>query len=385
MKLSQSAWEFPFETFSGTPWSKQAKGAGTFSTGKSFQHQATSPQTQVECIAWLRFPLRRKDFRRGKRRSTYNSLQPVANVYLLTLISIYYYTCSFRHNPIILFCDALIFHQTIRFTMNLLSWRCSGFCEALARIRNRLMHALNGNTTQTTPPVIISLETSLQLDVPINSQHNLPIFKLSRNFLLEQRPSSQTSFPNECPNQSLPFLAPRPTYRTGHRSSRFSSSTQAKHWYHKKKLKVLKDLRPFRHPQNSIQTVKPTPPPRGTPGVASATNKECKPLSHPTSSSSLGRGTRVRGESRRQYRRWRQLLRGNIGPQAPDNALARGGMSLKAVKRQCRQGTRMAKLFKQLVQRKTPNNKQTKLQPPIETPISVGCNQKQMLGSIVSH
>ena len=370
--------------------SQKAKGAGFFSTGKSFQHQATSPQTQVECIAWLRYPIRRKDFRRGKRRSTYTSLQPVASVYLITLLSFYYFTCSFRHNPIIILCDTLIFHHTLKRAVTLVGWGHSGFGEVLARIRNSLMHALNGNTTQTTPPVIISLETSVQFDVPATHQNNLPVFKLSRNFLLEQRASSQTNI-EETPNQSLPFLAPRPTYRTGHRSSRFSTSTHAKHWYHKKKFRVLKDSRPFRHPQNSIQTVKPTPPPRGTPGVASATNKECKPLSHPNSSSSLGRGT-VRRESRRQYRRWRQLLRGNIGPQAPDNALARGGMSLKAVKRQCRQGTRMAKLFKQLVQRKTPSNKQTNLQPPLTTPpmlygtkLRVAAQNVQSLAELLKH
>ena len=230
--------------------SKLAKGVGAFSTGKSFQHQATSPQTQVECIAWLRLPLRRKDFRRGKRRSTHISLQPVASVYLIILISIYYYTCSFRHNPIIWFFDALILRNTLRCSMSLVNGGFSGFFEVLARFRNKLMHALNRNTTQTTPPVIISLETSLQFDSPSKPNNTFPIFKLSRNLLLEQRPSSQTNLNHEHPNHSLLFLVPRPNFRTGHRSSRFSSSTHAKHWYHKKKLKVLKDLRPFRHPQN---------------------------------------------------------------------------------------------------------------------------------------
>ena len=67
-------------------------------------------------------------------------------------------------------------------------------------------------------------------------------------------------------------------------------------------------------------------------------------------------------------------------------------MSLKAVKRQCRQGTRMAKLFKQLVQRKTPNNKQTKLQPPMTTPpmlygtrLRVAAQNVQSLAELLKH
>ena len=53
------------------------------------------------------------------------------------------------------------------------------------------MHCLNGNTNQTTPPIILSLslDSLLPVDTITPNHHNdLPVFKLSRNFLLEQGP-----------------------------------------------------------------------------------------------------------------------------------------------------------------------------------------------------
>ena len=232
------------------------------------------------------------------------------------------------------------------------------------------MHAMNGNAVhQTTPPAIINLEQLLELPLPLDSNNaGLPVFKLSRNFLLECRPPRMENPTSKDEGLSLPILAKRPSFRKGLRGSKYFPDQHVKHWFHKKQFKAFKDTRPIRHPKNSIKTAGPTPPPGGTPGVASATNKECLPQSLPTFSSSSGRGTRVRRERRRQYRRWRQLLRGTIGPQVPDNTLARGGQSLKAVKRLRRQGQRMATIFKHLILRKTPGNKQIKLQPSLTTP-----------------
>ena len=290
---------------------------------------------------------------------------------------ILYYTYRFRSNIIIILCDALIINHTLKLTLygmlctakslrylaararNQLMHALNGniptmatppqglyrtqfssyqgtsfpqshpytFEEVLARTRNALMHALNGNAVhQTTPPTIINLEQMLGLSAPPNSNNSdLPVFKLSRNFFLECRPPFHEHPTPKDEGLSLPFLAKRPTFRKGLRGSKYFPNQHVKHWFRKRQFKTLKDKRPIRHPQNSIQTAGPTPPPGGTPGVASATNKECLPQSLPISSSSLGRGTRVRRERRRQYRQWRQLLRGTIEPQVPDNTLARGG------------------------------------------------------------
>ena len=188
----------------------------------------------------------------------------------------YYYTCHCRSNPMIILCDALILKSTFNACYSLLISSGTSFLEVVARCRNHMMHCLNGNTNQTTPPVILSLDSLISSEQSTQSQNNnLPIFKLSRNFLLEHRPPSKVHTPSELCN-ILPTLRPRPSFRKGLGGSTYFSGTNVKHWYHRKKFRPFKDLRPIRHPS--------TPPPGGTPGVASATNKECSPRSLPMSS-----------------------------------------------------------------------------------------------------
>ena len=67
-------------------------------------------------------------------------------------------------------------------------------------------------------------------------------------------------------------------------------------------------------------------------------------------------------------------------------------MSLKAVKRLRHQGERMATIFKHLVIRKTPNNKQSKFQPNMTTPpliygtsLRIATQNVQSLAELLKH
>ena len=201
------------------------------------------------------------------------NLQHTASIYLVTLVTIYYYACPIRSNPIIIICDALIVSTVLHtFSLFVISPGTS-FLEVVAGCGNHTMHCLNGNTNQTTPPIILSLslDSLLPVDTITPNHHNdLPVFKLSRNFLLEQGPPKIVHPPTELGN-NFPLLMPRPSFRKGVRGSRYNSGNNVKHWYRRKKLNILKDSRPLRCPLNSQQSVTLTPPPGGTPGVASAT------------------------------------------------------------------------------------------------------------------
>ena len=312
--------------------STQAKGSGTFSSFRS-SHQATPPQAQSDFINWFRQPIRRKDYRRISKKRSVSFPSHISSVYLISLIVIFYYTYRFRSNIIIVLCDALILSHTLKLTFygtlcatkslrdlaasvrNHLMHALNGniptmatppqmtynpqfyssqgstssqshlhtFQEVLARARNTLMHAMNGNAVhQTTPPTIINLEQLLELPLPLDSNNaGLPVFKLSRNFLLECRPPRTENPTPQYEGLSLPILAKRPSFRKGLRGSKYFPDQHVKHWFHKKQFKTFKDTRPIRHPKNSIQTAGPTPPPGGTPGVASATNKSVCPNPSP--------------------------------------------------------------------------------------------------------
>ena len=144
---------------------------------------------------------------------------------------------------------------------------------------------------------------------------------------------------------------------------------------------------------HQAQSDTPTPPPRGAPGSASAESKECMPNAPPPHPPSLGKGTRVRRLRRQLYRQWRQLVKGNILPTAPDNALVKGGQSLRAVKRYHQQGHTTARAFKHLILRyKQKEGKQRQQQPllttpplPYGTPIRIATQNVQSMAELLKH
>ena len=121
--------------------------------------------------------------------------------------------------------------------------------------------------------------------------------------------------------------------------------------------------------------------------------KECLPHTYPIPSPSLGRGARLRRLRRQLYRQWRQTVKGTTPPIAPDNALVKGKLSLKAVKRYRQTGVRTARMFKHLILRKDrEEGKQLQQKPclttppiPYSTPIRVGTQNAQSMAELLKH
>ena len=340
----------------------------------------------AKSIGWDRTPIRRKQHRRATKRPPRNfSISPILTVYLVTLITMHYYTTPNRCSPEIILADSLIVYAVATSAIQKIAQH-SPRVDCLYDNWNKYMHALNGNIPQTTPPRRLCLNNLIpdtaQRAIPrpeptLSTNHlapspptHLPEFKLSRNFLLSCRPATQTDLSVPA-LENLPIIKSTPKYRSGRRVGRFSRATSAKTFYHSRPPRHFKGTRQDRrsptHFSNSnlAPNVKPTPPPGGTPGSASAESKECTALTVPTRFLSSGRGARVRRERRRQFRRWRQLVKGTIQPKAPDNALVRGQLSLKAVKGYRRKGVRTAKIFKNLVLRPQEEKHANKVHKPL--------------------
>ena len=373
-----------------------------------FSHQITQPNQVVFAkeIGWDRSPVRRKRLRRMRRTPTnfrFKFKAPLhsrsflaKHVLFITLCTVLYFTTPVRDSPLIVAMDPLITYYTLQPLVE--AFYKTGFY--LSHIlRNKLQHILNGNHTSATPPQKITLDDLIPVPTQADScldnlfdQH----FKLSRNYLLQCSPSLGTSLHN--PSSPLPTLTTRPKGRSGRRVTRFVCSTHTRTQYHRRLHRQFKGQRLSCRPQplfsqNSARTDLPTPPPGGTPGSASAESKECKPHTHPKQPLSSGRGARLRRLRRQLYRQWRQALKGNISPVAPDNALVKGKLSLKAVKRYRQTGTRAAKMFKQLVLRKErEEGKKLKQKAPLATPhipyatpIRVGTQNVQSMAELLKH
>ena len=340
----------------------------------------------AKSIGWDRTPIRRNQHRRTTKRppSTLN-ISPILTVYSVALITLHYYTSPNRCSPEIILAEALIVYTVATSTIQTIAKHSPSVNSQYANW-NKYMRALNGNIPQTTPPRRLCLADllpdAIQRAIPqpeptlnTNSIASLPPsqfpeFKLSRNFLLSCRPATKVDF--SVPEiENLPILKSTPKYRSGRRLGRFSRATWAKTFYHSRPPRRFKGIRQFRRSQtlfsnsNLAPNAKPTPPPRGTPGSASAESKECTAHTVPTRFLSSGRGARVRRERRRQFRRWRQLVKGTIQPKAPDNALVRGQLSLKAVKGYRRKGVCTAKIFKNLVLRPQGEKHAKKVHKPL--------------------
>ena len=90
------------------------------------------------------------------------------------------------------------------------------------------------------------------------------------------------------------------------------------------------------------------------------------------------------------YRQWRRLSRGNIRPEVPGNALARGGLPLKAVQRYKQEAGNNAKAFRKLVLApKSHRNKQSvhTTTPPVDygAPFRIGTQNVQGMAELLKH
>ena len=219
----------------------------------------------------------------------------------------------------------------------------AGFLLVTQRARNSLMHALVGNKD----------EEHNANNIEDFFEHRI---KLSRNALLGMRTSGYTA------DFTPPRLQPTPrAKRTGDRVE-IPTATGQKIYRSRRRTKPRRSGRIRRISLGAANS--PAPPQRGTPGVTSLTNQECKPQLPPK-----GRGSRARCQRRRLYRQWRRLSRGIIPPQASGRPLVSQGNPLKAAQR-CDKNTR-AKLFRRLVleqshpRKKDPHHKVKLATPPI--------------------
>ena len=358
-----------------------------------FSCQATPPNKLAlpEFLSWDRTPIRRKQHRRKpkKSRSRVTPSNHSSNLFLVTLVVAHYYLGSIRSSPDIIFSDAIIVYTSIKFAFSITK-KLSFFLSS--KFLNKMAHIINGNHDPTSAPTIISLDSLIPEEDPLTQLFSQRT-QLSRHFLLQQRP------PITSGDNLLPITSHRPLVRSGRRYTRYNPVTKVKTFYHSRLPRHFPGKRlsrlPFSELMNSdqAQSDTPTPPPGGAPGSALAESKECKPTAPPPHPPSLGKGTRVRRLRRQLYRQWRQLVKGNILPTAPDNALVKGGQSLRAVKRYHQQGHTTARAFKHLVLRyKQKEGKQMQQQPllttpplPYGTPLRIATQNVQSMAELLKH
>ena len=191
----------------------------------------------------------------------------------------------------------------------------AGFLLVAQRARNSLMHALVGNKD----------EEHNANNIEDFFEHRI---KLSRNALLGMRTSGYTA------DFTPPRLQPTPrAKRTGDRVE-IPTATGQKIYRSRRRTKPRPSGRIRRISLGAANS--PAPPQRGTPGVTSLTNQECKPQLPPK-----GRGSRARCQRRRLYRQWRRLSGGIIPPQASGRPLVSQRSGMFSVSLQSRQGCRI--------------------------------------------
>ena len=207
-------------------------------------------------------------------------------------------------------------------------------------ISNKITHIKHDNTTQATPQrrVALSLQNLLPED-PVPWDFNCPPLLASVQTSTRDHSASHTFPPFPCWPQ-FPLRGRRVQFSFSEGKTFYTASRNRHRRFSAAHHRI--------HGSN-LEKDKPTPPQRGTLGTASAVNEECNaPPSTPTTPLK-GRGARGRRLRRRLYRQWRRLSRGTIRPEVPGNALARGGLPLKAVQRYKKEAGNNAKAFRKLV------------------------------------
>ena len=314
----------------------------------------------------------RRSRKRPKKLPTNPHIKTSCTYIFIASVCIFYYTSTSRSSLPIVLLDALVVYSS---TVSLIKHGASQWDA----------HIQNGNTT------------TLQLDLLIPTKHtdcpqpNLEYnfihqAKLSREFLLSQRPINSPKSSDDSP---FPQLTPRPKTRTGRRVTfRFTDGRKVN--YTRRPLRHFSASRPFR--PNS-QKDRPTPPPRGTPGPGQPGDEECSTPPPPSLVHPLGLGARSRRLRRQLFRRWRRSVGGPILPEASGSALVKGGVPLKAVKSRCQTGVRTSYLFKALILRPEQKGKQQKATPPAVAPppmpygqpFKIGTQNVQGMAEILKH
>ena len=406
LKFSQLRGDGTFETFSRASLEGHRVTAGIYGeygqirVSVVFQssHQATPrPFALASFVHWDRKPLRRRDFKRRRRRSSTHTNKFTPLLYLfISAVSVFYYTSPNRSSPVIILLDSLQITYILTPTINRVvphlkaqfQESISGWEVTMQSTRNKLAHISHGNTTQTTPPTRITLNLN-ELVPPDPEPWDFQIPpKLSRGFLLQCRNTIETTPPST--HSPLPMVAPVPQRRSGRRKVNFSTTVGKTYYTAKRNRRRRFSNSTHRIKGINIETDKPTPPQRGTPGTASAVNEECYAPTPTPTTPLIGRGTRGRRLRRRMYRQWRRLSRGNIRPEVPGNALARGGLPLKAVQRYKQEAGNNAKAFRKLVLApKSNRNKQSvhTTTPPVDygAPFRIGTQNVQGMAELLKH
>ena len=368
------------------------RGANTKASSQSSKDFAcfnSPPASQIsrgcaaQSVGWDRNPIRRRNYRRGKRISSATPIKPICDIGVVACLALHYFTGESRNTLPMIMMDALIVSSTLLLTTPLVgsSYR---FMLEQSKLINKMMHSLIGNTT------IINLQAALGLtDPPHNRTPTLILCEvipppemhfgaITKDTLLEMRPSKTTP-PLQAPPVTQTTQSTRAKPRTGRRRSTRIQKRKLLLPKFKKPLGKFNTLPSQATPQgNSIilnsrnsskihsEATRPAPPPSGAPGAATAANEECKP--QPFARSSLsGRGSRA--ARRRLYRQWRAALRGNIRIQSLGKTVFSKGPPQKAASFH-RAGKNNAKLFRHLVLQqaahKGPQREKTK--KPLATP-----------------
>ena len=265
----------------------------------------------------------RRSRKRPKTSPTNPHIQASCTYIAIAFICILYYTSTNRSSFPIIFMDSLVVYSTM---CSVLKYGISQWEITQQLLRNKLQHIQNGNTTILQLDLLIPTKDT-ECTQPTTEYSFTHQAKLSREFLLSQRPTSPPKLPEISP---FPQLTPRPKIRTGRRVSfRFTDGRKVK--YTRRPLRHFSASRPSRPPPNSKKD-RPTPPPRGTPGPGQPGDEECYTLPPPSSVHPLGLGARSRRLRRQLFRRWCRSVGGPILPEASGSALVKGGVPLKAVK-----------------------------------------------------
>ena len=210
------------------------------------------PAVTSEDLKWDRSPIRRKHCRRGKRVSSHVKLAPTLRVLGVSIFIIGYLLCSNPKNPVAIMGDSLMVGGFLDLAIHYTYRPCS------AKSFNKLMHCLNGNIPEITPPKADVGFMDQSLSRPIlklsdlippksNSTLNLPDPNVSRQSTVILLQDHLHDFQSATQSTSQPF-DPQPRPQIPH----------AMPWEHNIKLSrhFLLQCRPPKTSQDIIQTRK---------------------------------------------------------------------------------------------------------------------------------
>ena len=192
----------------------------------------------------------RRSRKRPNKLPTNPHLQASCTYIIFAFLCVFYYTSTTRSSFPIVLMDSLVVHSTI---CSLIKYGISQWELLQQLLRNKLQHIKNGNTTTLQLDLLIPHKYT-EYPQPTMEYSFIHQAKLSRDFLLSQRPISPPKLPENSP---FPQLTPRPKTRTGRRVSfRFTDGRKVN--YTRRPLRHFSASRPFRPPTNS-QKDRPTP------------------------------------------------------------------------------------------------------------------------------